>query len=104
MFCFFRNKNDQDIIAYLEVNDLWEESFITFFRLSEEKPCLTLIGEQYKMILSLFQTFSLLSHKESWSNKDVEWYPSKNDEKDELVRYKVKTIKEELLKKRQENN
>ncbi len=103
MFCFFRNKNDQDIIAYLEVNDVWEESFITFFRLSEEKPCLTFLGEQYKMIISFFQNISLLNYKEAWSKKDVEWYPSKNDEKDESIRFKVKTIKEELLKKIENN-
>lgn len=88
---YLRNKLDQDLCAYLEVGETWEDSFLMEFMLSDDAPRVTYTGASYenRSILQLFMKIGSSTYENTIKDKNLEWFPIKPDA--ELM-YVVETL------------
>ena len=96
--CYYlRHKLDQELYAYLELGETWEESFLMEFRMTEVAPHYIKTGALFenRHILLAFKYIGMMDIVEVLRDKKLEWKPV---EADEQLKFSAKTLVESLLK------
>ena len=88
---YLRSKLDQDLFAYLEIGETWEESFLMEFKLSSDAPLATRTGAsvENRRVLLLFKKIGLSTYEDAIKEKYQEWIPI---EPDNQIKYISETL------------